>query len=156
VSPAIFDLIGGDGEEGATLKQPKAAWGTKELGSVFQIRNKLPANVDGSTNSTNETTSISTNSLPHQTRYGDQQNTDGDIKESKSSTGAIAGGVIGGFVGLGLLLGLLVWWRKCQGAEQTAIPELGANEPPLRYHPSHSTPYMSPQELPAYEPPQEL
>jgi len=151
VSPAIVDLIGGDEKGNAKLQQPKAGWDTKELGTVFQVRNQLPATVDDSTNSANKTTSTSTNSPPYQT---DRQNTDGDMKESKSNTGAIAGGVVGGFVGLSLLLGLLFWWRKRQGAEQTAIPELGANGPPPHYHPPHSTPYMPPQELHAYEPPE--
>jgi len=72
------------------------------------------------------------------------------MKESKSSSGAIAGGIVGGFVGLGFLLGLLVWWRKRQGAEQTALPELGAsgyNSRELQARPPL-------EELHAYEPPE--
>jgi len=55
VSPAIVDLIGGDEKGNATLQQPKSGWDTKELGRVFQIRNQLPANDRGSTNSANKT-----------------------------------------------------------------------------------------------------
>ena len=161
VPPVIVDLIGGGEKGSATLRQPKAGWDTKELGRVFQIRNQLPANVDGSTNSANKTTSTSTDSPPYQTRYGDQQNTNGgDINKSKSNSGAIAGGIVGGFVGLGLL-GLLFWWRRRRGAEQAALPELGPNgynEAPPYYSPHNtpSKPYMPPQELQAYGPPQEL
>jgi len=118
VSPAIVDLIGGDEKGNAKLQQPTYGWDTKELGRVFQIRNQLPAtgpNVDG-----------------------------GDMDESKSRSGVIAGGIVGGFVGLGFLLGLLLWWRKCQGVEQRALPELGASGYNAR----------PPQELPAYEPPE--
>jgi len=134
VPPAIVDLIGGDERGSATLRQPKDGWGTQELGQVFQIRNQLPANVDGSTNSTNKTTSTS-----------DQENTNGgDINKS-----AIAGGIVGGFVGFGLL-GLLFWWRRRQGAEQTAPPpELEAYGPPQELEA-----YRPPQELQAYEPPE--
>ena len=160
VPPAIVDLIGGDEKGNATLREPKDGWGTEELGQVFQIQNQLPANVDNSTHSTNKT-STSTDSAPSQTRYEDQQNTnEGDINESKSNSGAIAGGIVGGFVGLGLL-GLLFWWRRRQGAEQTALPELGPNgnnETPPHYSARNtpSKPNTPPQELQAHGPPQEL
>ena len=154
VPPMIVKLVGGGAEGNATLREPKDGWGTEKLGQVFQIRNQLPANVDGPANSANKTTSTSTDSLPYQTRYGDQQNTNGgDIKESKSNSGAIAGGIVGGFVGLGLL-GLLFWWRRRQGAEQTALPELG----PHGYNEASQElqAYGPPQELQTYGPPQEL
>ena len=157
VPPAIVNLIGGDEKGSATLRQPKAGWDTKELGQVFQIRNQLPATVDGVTNSTNKTT----------TGYGDQENTNGgDINES-----AIAGGIVGGSVCLGLL-GLLFWWRRRQDTEQTALPELGPNGyneasqelqaygPPQELQvcgpPQELQVYGPPQELQAYGPPQEL
>jgi len=144
VSPAIVDLIGGDEKVNATLQQPKAGWDTKELGRVFQIRNQFPANGNSSTNPANKT---STNSPL------DQPNMDGgDMNESKSSSGAIAGGIVGGFVG-GFLLGLLFWWRKRQGAEKTALPELGASgyngRPPQELQ---ARPPL--EELQAYEPPE--
>jgi len=136
VPPAIVELIGGDEKGNSKIQQPKAGWGTNELGRVFQIRNQLPANGGGSTNSANKT---STNSSL------DRPNVDGgDMNESKSSRGAIAGGIVGGFVSLGFLLGLLFWWMKRHGVEQTALPELGASGYNGR----------RPQELQAYEPPE--
>ena len=143
VPPAIVDLIGGDEKGNAKLQQPKDGWDTKELGPIFQIRNQLPADVDGSPNSVNKTTS-STDSPPYQE---DQQKKDGS--ESGSNDGAIAGGTVGGFVGLSLLLGLLFWWRKRKSAEKTALPELSANGAPQELQS-----YKMPQELQAYEPPE--
>jgi len=139
VSPTIVDLIGGDEKGNATLQQPKYGWDTQELGRVFQIRN------GGSTNSANKTSTASPLDRP---------NVDGgDINESKNSIGAIAGGIVGGFVGLGFLLGLLFWRRKRQGAEKTALPELGASgyngRPPQELQ---ARPPL--EELPAYEPPE--
>jgi len=145
VPPAIVDLIGGDEKGNAKLREPKDGWNTKKLGQVFQIRNQLPANGGGSTNSTNKTS----------TNYPlDRPNVDeGDMSESKSSSAAIAGGIVGGFVSLGFLLGLLFWWRKRQDAEETALPELGASgydgRPPQELQ---ARPPL--EELQAYEPPE--
>jgi len=143
--PAIVDLIGGDEKGNAKLQQPKYGWGTKELGRVFQIRNQLPANGGGSTNSVNKT---STNP-PF-----DRPNVDEEVmNEPKSSSRAIAGGIVGGFVGLGFLLGLLFWWRKRQGAEQTALTELGASD--YNGRPPQELQARPPlEELQAYEPPE--
>jgi len=145
VPAAIVDLLGGDEKGNAKLRQPKAGWSDQELDRVFSIQNQLPANGGGSTNPANKT---STNSSL------DRPNVDGgDMNESKSSSGAIAGGIVGGFVSLGFLLGLLFWWRKRQGAEETALPELGASGYNSR-SPQELQARPPLEELQAYEPPE--
>ena len=116
----VSNIIGGDGNGGATMKQPNGGFNASGLNDLFaQVVPRVTVNSNATTSSGSSsptTTSPSSSSSSPSSSH------------SSSNAGAIAGGVVGGVLGLALLAGLL-WFcvRRRRRTNNSSAPEHGSS-----------------------------
>jgi hypothetical protein len=112
VPDAVTRIIGGNGQGGATMKQPKGGFNDSALNNAFaQVapRYTLP--------------SVSAASGNPGSNDGSQSN-GSDDGSSKINTGAIAGGAVGGVAALAIIAALVFFFLRRRKRRETPRPEI--------------------------------
>ncbi|TGZ83522.1 hypothetical protein EX30DRAFT_361589 [Ascodesmis nigricans] len=107
IPEAVFSVIGGNGNGGATFRKPPKAWTSPELAKIFSQTPDPEAMANWRPKSSTDSGSSKTS-----TSKTDPLSNSSSGNSSKVPTAAIAGGIIGGLAALAIIIFLVYFIRK--------------------------------------------